>query len=167
MDMNIYEYFKDRETYIPEVRVKKYMFQLLQALDCMHKNRIFHRDIKPENILLKGDDIKLADFGSCKGFGGRDKLHTEYVSTRWYRSPECLLTKGSYDYKMDIWGVGCVFYEILSLQPLFPGKNEIDQVHLIHKILGTPSMRIFQRFKKTPNKEFEFKFKAFKGTGLR
>jgi len=40
---------------------------------------------------------------------------------------------------MDVWGVGCVFFEILSLQPLFPGKTEIDQIDKIHKILGTPS----------------------------
>ena len=51
---------------------------------------------------------------------------TEYISTRWYRAPECLLTDGYYTYKMDIWGVGCVMYEVLSLCPLFPGKDELD-----------------------------------------
>ena len=100
--MNIYEYYKDREGYIPETSVKRYIYQLLLALDYMHRNGVFHRDIKPENILLKEDGIKLADFGSCKRNLTLDKLHTEYVSTRWYRSPECLLTKGAYDYKMDI-----------------------------------------------------------------
>lgn len=51
---------------------------------------------------------------------------TEYISTRWYRAPECLLTDGFYSYKMDIWGVGCVMYEVLSLCPLFPGDDELD-----------------------------------------
>jgi renal tumor antigen len=49
---------------------------------------------------------------------------------------------------MDIWGVGCVMFEILSLQPLFPGKTEVDQVHRIHKVLGTPSRKILDRYKK-------------------
>ena len=99
-----------------------------------------------ENILLKDEKIKLIDFGSCKGMKGQG--HTEYVSTRWYRSPECLLTKGYYDYKMDVWGVGCVFFEILSLFPLFPGKNELDQIHKIHDVLGTPQKHVLQRFKR-------------------
>ena len=51
---------------------------------------------------MSGDTIKLADFGSCKIFGEKNKSHTEYVSTRWYRSPECLLTRGVYDYKVNI-----------------------------------------------------------------
>ena len=78
-----------------------------------------------ENILLQGEQIKLADLGSCRGFMNKPPL-TEYISTRWYRAPECLLTDGYYGYKMDIWGVGCVMFEILSLFPLFPGKNELD-----------------------------------------
>lgn len=50
---------------------------------------------------------------------------TEYISTRWYRPPECLLTDGYYDFKMDIWGAGCIMFEIVSLFPLFPGDNEV------------------------------------------
>jgi len=52
---------------MPEARVKQQMYQLLKAIEHMHRNGIFHRDIKPENILLTGDTVKLADLGSCRG----------------------------------------------------------------------------------------------------
>lgn len=55
MDMNMYEAIKGRQHYLPEPRVKYYMFQVLKAIDHMHRNGIFHRDIKPENILIKDD----------------------------------------------------------------------------------------------------------------
>ena len=82
--------------------------------------------------------VKLADFGLAKETKKSRGNHTEYVSTRWYRAPECLLTDGYYGYKMDLWGVGCVMFEVISLFPLFPGNDELDQVHKIHHILGTP-----------------------------
>jgi renal tumor antigen len=47
---------------------------------------------------------------------------------------------------MDYWGVGCVFFEVLALCPLFPGNNELDQVHKIHNILGTPSDSLLKQF---------------------
>jgi len=98
---------------------------VLKSIDHMHRNGIYHRDIKPENILISGDIVKLADFGSCRGIYSKPPF-TEYISTRWYRPPECLLTDGYYNHKMDYWGIGCVFFEILTLTPLFPGTNELD-----------------------------------------
>ena len=67
MDMNMYDAIKGKRHYLPENRVKYYMYQLLKSIDHMHRNGIFHRDIKPENILLMEDHVKLADFGSCRG----------------------------------------------------------------------------------------------------
>ena len=74
--------------------------------------------------------------------------YTEYISTRWYRAPECLLTDGYYSYKMDLWSVGCVFFEVMSLYPLFPGSNELDQIAKIHDILGTPSTALLGKIRK-------------------
>ena len=52
------------------------------------------------------------------------------------------MTDGYYDYKMDIWGYGCILYEIITKDPLFPGKNELNQVHKIHNVLGTPAPEV-------------------------
>jgi renal tumor antigen len=90
--------------------------------------------------------VLLGDLGSVKDTQFHPP-YSAYISTRWYRAPECLLTAGFYGSKMDIWAVGCCFYEMLTLQPLFPGENEIDQLHKIHDVLGSPSPKLLERFK--------------------
>eukprot|EP00742_Colponemidia_sp_Colp-10_P000619 GILJ01000677.1.p1 GENE.GILJ01000677.1~~GILJ01000677.1.p1 ORF type:complete len:552 (+),score=78.06 GILJ01000677.1:158-1813(+) len=164
MDMNMYECIRGRRHYLPESRVKLYMYQLIKSMDHMHRNGIFHRDIKPENILLIDDVLKLADFGSCRGIYSKQP-YTEYISTRWYRAPECLLTDGYYNYKMDMWGVGCVFFEVLSLFPLFPGTNELDQIQKIHNIIGTPPPDLLAKFQKHAT-HMDFNFPPKEGTGI-
>ena len=164
MDMNIYELIRGRRHYVAEDRIKIYMYQLAKAMDHMHRNGIFHRDIKPENILIADDVLKLADFGSCRGIYSKQP-YTEYISTRWYRAPECLLTDGFYNYKMDMWGVGCVFFEISSLYPLFPGTNELDQIQKIHNIIGTPHPELLAKMKRR-NQHIDFDFKEQPGSGI-
>lgn len=163
MEMNIYELIRGRRHYLAEKKVKLYMYQLLKAMDHMHRNGIFHRDIKPENILLNEDKLKVADFGSCRGVKSKQPF-TEYISTRWYRAPECLLTDGYYNYKMDMWGIGCVFFEVLSLFPLFPGTNELDQIQKIHNIIGTPPPDLLAKLKRSVHMNFNFPPKE--GTGI-
>lgn len=164
MDKNLYEWTRGRRVPPHESEVKDYIKSLLIGIDHMHRNGIFHRDIKPENILINEETLKIADFGSCKGMYSKQP-YTEYISTRWYRSPECLLTDGYYTFKMDTWGVGCVFFEILALFPLFPGKNELDQIQKIHAILGTPSEALQKEFQgKATHMEINFPTKI--GTGF-
>ncbi|CAL8080589.1 unnamed protein product [Orchesella dallaii] len=148
MDVNLYELIKDRKRLLPENRVRTIIFQLFRALRHLHKLGIFHRDIKPENILikLKTDQLKLGDLGSVRGMFSRPP-YTEYISTRWYRSPECLLTAGHYSNKMDIWAAGCVFYEVLTLRPLFPGSSELDQINRVNNILGPPPIKLLDNFR--------------------
>ncbi|KAI3640618.1 hypothetical protein MIR68_001496 [Amoeboaphelidium protococcarum] len=93
---------------------------------------------KPQPLAQYPLIVKLADFGSCRGIQSR-MPYTEYIATRWYRAPECLLYDGIYTFKMDIWGLSCVFFELLTKIPLFPGDNELDQLSKIHNVLGGPS----------------------------
>mmetsp|Transcript_19336 Transcript_19336/g.23087 ORF Transcript_19336/g.23087 Transcript_19336/m.23087 type:complete len:478 (-) Transcript_19336:490-1923(-) len=164
MDMNIYELIRGRRHYVAEDRIKSYMYQLIKSMDHMHRNGIFHRDIKPENVLIMDDCLKLADFGSCRGIYSKQP-YTEYISTRWYRAPECLLTDGYYNYKMDMWGVGCVFFEIVSLFPLFPGTNELDQIQKIHNVVGTPPAELLNKMKRR-SQHMDFNFPPKEGSGI-
>ncbi|NXH65513.1 MOK kinase, partial [Hydrobates tethys] len=162
MDMNIYDLIKGRRKPLPEKKIKNYMYQLCKSLDYIHRNGIFHRDVKPENVLIKQNTLKLGDFGSCRSIYSKQP-HTEYISTRWYRAPECLLTNGYYSYKIDLWSAGCVFYEITSFQPLFPGSNELDQISKIHDVIGTPANKTLNKFKQSRMASFDFPFKKGKG----
>lgn len=86
-----------------------------------------------------------------------------YISTRWYRAPEVMLTMGFYGPPVDVWALGCIFYEILTLKPLFPGENQSDQVNKIHNVLGSPSKDVLRRIKHLNASNV---FQAKKGTGL-
>lgn len=166
MDQNLYELIRNQRSYFTNDKVQSYMHQLLKAVDVLHSNKFFHRDIKPENILVKGDWLKLADFGSARIINPDAQPYTEYISTRWYRAPECLLTNGRYSYQMDIWSTGCVMFEMICLYPLFPGSNEIDQIDKIHDIVGTPSPSLLDKLKDR-NKNMLFNFKPKKGVGVK
>ncbi|KAH9575706.1 hypothetical protein CY35_01G124700, partial [Sphagnum magellanicum] len=165
MDMNIYEFIQRQYNHVAEESIKNYMYQLMKAMDHMHQQGIFHRDIKPENILVNKDSLKLADFGSCQSVRSKQP-YTEYIATRWYRAPECLLTDGYYNYKMDMWGVGCVFFEIVNRAPLFPGNNKLDQIKKIHNIIGTPSIQLLEKMTRKSQLKAEFKFPHQSGTGI-
>ncbi|CAF3877259.1 unnamed protein product [Rotaria magnacalcarata] len=164
MNMNLYEYIRGRQRILPSETVCKFMYQLLKALEYIHRHSFFHRDVKPENILIKDDILKLADFGSCRQTLSKQP-YTEYISTRWYRAPECLLTDGFYRQEMDVWSAGCVLFEIITLRPLFPGSNELDQISKIHDILGTPSSITLDKFQHR-NAAVDFNFPPRRGTGI-
>ncbi|VDI67130.1 cyclin-dependent kinase-like, partial [Mytilus galloprovincialis] len=93
--------------------------------------------IKPENLLIsKNDTLKLCDFGFARSINaGLVGVYTDYVATRWYRSPELLLG-AAYGKPVDIWSIGCILGELSDGQPLFPGESEIDQLYVIQKIMG-------------------------------
>ena len=69
---------------------------------------------------------------------------TGYVSTRYYRAPEIMLTWQKYDVEVDIWSAGCIFAEMLGGKPLFPGKDHVNQFSIITELLGTPPDDVIQ-----------------------
>lgn len=167
LEGNLYDLMKDRRQHFAESTVKSFMRQIFTALDHMHSKGVFHRDIKPENILMDkhGKHLKLADFGSVRGINSKPPF-TEYISTRWYRPPECLLTCGMYGKEMDIWGAGCIFFELTALYPLFPGNDEADQIHRIHSVLGTPSASVVAKLQKHASSQASFSFPPQDGVHL-
>jgi len=119
--------------------VKLYLYQLLRGLAYVHGHAIMHCDIKPQNLLMHGKThtLKLCDFGTAKRpvFGEQMR---PYVCSRYYRAPELVLGCTNYTTAIDLWSAGCVFGEMVLGQPMFTGKDGIDQLVEIMKVLGTP-----------------------------
>jgi len=120
--------------------VKSYMQQLVKGIAFCHSHRVLHRDLKPQNLLIdRTGTLKLADFGLARAFGLPVRTFTHEVVTLWYRAPEILLGGRQYSTPVDIWSVACIFCEMLTSRPLFPGDSEIDQLFRIFRQLGTPT----------------------------
>ncbi|KAJ5473454.1 hypothetical protein N7475_003020 [Penicillium sp. IBT 31633x] len=116
--------------------VQYFMYQLMRGLKYLHSAGVIHRDLKPSNILVNENcDLKICDFGLARV---QESHMTGYVSTRYYRAPEIMLTWRKYNEKVDIWSAGCIFAEMLLGEPIFPGKNHINQFCVITDILGNP-----------------------------
>lgn len=122
-------------------QIKHFMKQLCKGLNSCHKNGILHRDLKLSNLLIsKSGDLKLADFGLARPFKEvPDARMTNRVITLWYRPPELLLGSDRYGPAIDMWSVGCIFAELLTGRPIFPGKDELDQLDKIFNLLGSPT----------------------------
>ncbi|XP_029433877.1 cyclin-dependent kinase 11B isoform X8 [Rhinatrema bivittatum] len=131
--------------------VKTLMIQLLRGVKHLHDNWILHRDLKTSNLLLSHAGIlKVGDFGLAREYGSPLKPYTPVVVTLWYRAPELLLGAKEYSTAIDMWSVGCIFGELLTQKPLFPGKSEIDQINKVFKDLGSPSEKIWPGYNELP-----------------
>jgi len=131
----------DKKVSLDVSQIKCVMKQLLEALVYLHSNNIMHRDIKGANVLMNNKgEVKLADFGLARLPDTRSAPHyTNRVATLWYRAPELLLGSNNYTTAIDMWSLGCLFFELLTLRPLFPGDREGKIIDLICQTCGTPS----------------------------
>ena len=87
-------------------------------------------------ILISNEGtVKLCDFGFARNVTQDNADYTQYVVTRWYRPPE-LLVGGCYGTPVDVWAIGCLFSEMATGRPLFPGRDTVDQMYLTLRTVG-------------------------------
>ncbi|CAN0908704.1 Probable serine/threonine-protein kinase At1g09600 [Linum grandiflorum] len=140
-----------------ESQIKCYMKQLLQGLEHCHSRGIMHRDMKGSNLLIDSNGIlKIADFGLatfCKS--NDDQPLTSRVVTLWYRPPELLLGSTEYGVEVDLWSSGCILAELFNGKPIMPGRTEVEQIHKIFKLCGSPSDEYWKKSKLSHNTVFK------------
>ncbi|BHF63191.1 Cyclin-dependent kinase 14 [Sparganum proliferum] len=132
--------------------VQLLLYQLLRGLAYCHDRQILHRDLKPQNLLVAGSgDLKLADFGLARAKSVPSQTYSHEVVTLWYRPPDVLLGSTNYTASLDMWGVGCIFLEMLTGVATFPGsKDAVDQLDKIFKYMGTPTEGTWTGVSKLP-----------------
>lgn len=132
-------FYISKKTSMPIFEIKLYMYQLLRALNYIHKDSICHRDLKPQNLLVNPETgvLKLCDFGSAKVLV-ESQPNISYICSRYYRAPELIFGASNYTTKIDIWSVGCILAELIIGRPIFAGESGVDQLVEIIKVKGTP-----------------------------
>uniref|UniRef100_A0A3P8XRH8 cyclin-dependent kinase n=1 Tax=Esox lucius TaxID=8010 RepID=A0A3P8XRH8_ESOLU len=140
LDKDLKQYMDDCGNILSMQNVKIFLFQILRGLAYCHRRKVLHRDLKPQNLLINDrGELKLADFGLARAKSVPTKTYSNEVVTLWYRPPDVLLGSSEYSTQIDMWGVGCIFYEMAAGRPLFPGSTVEDELHLIFRLLGTPT----------------------------
>ncbi|KAM5180953.1 cyclin-dependent kinase 18 isoform 1-T1 [Mantella aurantiaca] len=154
LDSDLKQYLDNCGSLMSMHNVKIFMFQLLRGLSYCHRRKVLHRDLKPQNLLIneKGE-LKLADFGLARAKSVPTKTYSNEVVTLWYRPPDVLLGSTEYSTPIDMWGVGCILYEMSTGRPMFPGSTVKEELHLIFRLLGTPTEETWPGI--TSNKEFK------------
>uniref|UniRef100_A0AC35TLU8 Mitogen-activated protein kinase n=1 Tax=Rhabditophanes sp. KR3021 TaxID=114890 RepID=A0AC35TLU8_9BILA len=147
MEADLHNVIK-KGTILKDIHKQYIMCQLFRAIRFLHSGNVLHRDLKPSNILLDTDcRVKLADFGLARSLSQLEEYPegnsvpelTEYVATRWYRSPEILLAAKRYTKGVDMWSLGCILGEMLYGKALFPGTSTINQIEKIMYTIPKPS----------------------------
>uniref|UniRef100_A0A452YPB5 Protein kinase domain-containing protein n=1 Tax=Aegilops tauschii subsp. strangulata TaxID=200361 RepID=A0A452YPB5_AEGTS len=170
MDTDLHQIIRSNQS-LTDDHCQYFLYQLLRGLKYVHSANVLHRDLKPSNLFLNANcDLKIADFGLARTTSETD-LMTEYVVTRWYRAPELLLNCSQYTAAIDVWSVGCILGEIITRQPLFPGRDYIQQLKLITELIGSPddsslgflrsdnARRYMKQLPQYPRQDFRLRFR--------
>ena len=151
VDKNLLELLQEHPNGLDPNLIRHLIYQLCKSIKYLHEQNIIHRDIKPENLLITDKmESKLCDFGFARLVSETNEKLTDYVATRWYRAPELLLSQGNYGKEVDYWAIGCIMGELVDGNPLFPGENELDQIHCIQKVLGNLTDKQEEMFYNNP-----------------
>jgi serine/threonine protein kinase len=131
----------DLETLLSQhtsLSIKKAILQLAEGLRYIHNLGVCHCDLKPANIMYssKTKSLKITDFNSAN----IGKLRTTAGTTRWYASPESIESE-MYSDKTDVWSLGCIFYELLTGDVLFPSRDETEHLLMIADKLGSEHVK--------------------------
>ena len=147
LGQSVYEFLKENQYHpYPLRQVRQMSYELSDAVNFLHKNRITHTDLKPENILFRNSDfevkdgvnvvknpeIRLIDFGSATF---DHEHHSLIVSTRHYRAPEVILELG-WSQPCDVWSIGCIIYEFAFGVTLFQTHEDREHLAMMERILG-------------------------------
>jgi len=121
---------------------RRFFNQIVAGVSYLHQNNVVHRDIKPENLLMSGTaadgdapppTLKLCDFGASRYLVEKDADNdaaggglTHYVGSRWYRAPELMANRTTYDELVDVWSCGTIVAEMATGEALFQGNDEAE-----------------------------------------
>ncbi|KAL9321534.1 hypothetical protein ACSQ67_013373 [Phaseolus vulgaris] len=132
-----------------EAQIKCYMQQLLRGLEHCHSRGVVHRDLKGSNLLVDSNGkLKIGDFGLATLLQpSQGQPLTSRVVTLWYRPPELLLGATDYGVTVDLWSAGCILAELFVGKPILSGRTEVEQLHKIFKLCGSPSEEYWKKSK--------------------
>ncbi|KAL7137653.1 hypothetical protein ABFS83_10G108000 [Erythranthe nasuta] len=133
-----------------EPQIKCYARQMFLGLEHCHSRGVLHRDIKGSNLLVDNNGIlKIGDFGLATSFDANNRKQplTSHVVTLWYRAPELLLGETHYGVAVDMWSAGCILAELFAGKPIMPGTTEVEQMHKIFKLCGSPTEEYWRKTK--------------------
>ncbi|TCD69684.1 kinase subunit of RNA polymerase II carboxy-terminal domain kinase I [Steccherinum ochraceum] len=142
MDHDLTGILSQNQFSFTDAHLKSLCRQMLAGLAYLHHKGVIHRDIKGSNILINNrGELKLGDFGLARFYQKRRKSdYTNRVITLWYRPPELLFGTTVYGPEVDMWSAGCIMLELFTKKPVFQGNDEIHQLDVVYKILGTPTL---------------------------
>lgn len=137
--------------------IKKWLFDILQGMYCLHKNKIIHGDLKASNILLFPDNnVKITDFTLSSIMGWKNN---HMISTSTHRAPEVWLGQ-EWDESVDIWSLGCTFFELVYKNNIFPYQGSSSEDAYINCIIDWNKFNPEDNYNASINKS-NIKYKTY------